>query len=150
MVRDTTSGELDIKAPPPPPPPPPYDCEGEFAKLEATHAIHFAFDRWDLPETSHDLVKHVAEFLNDERCRDRRLIVKGHADYFGGRLYNEALSIRRAQAVIDALADAGLSPSRTTIRAYGESDPEDPERTADARAKNRRVVLSITREGAAQ
>ena len=88
----------------PPPPPPPYDCEGEFAKLEATHAIHFAFDRWDLPETSRDLVKRVAEFLNDERCSDRRLIVKGHADYFGGRLYNRALSIRRAQAVIDALA----------------------------------------------
>jgi outer membrane protein OmpA-like peptidoglycan-associated protein len=97
-----------------------------------------------------DLLNRVAAFLNDERCQDRRLVVAGHADYFGGRLYNEALSIRRAQAVIDALAEAGLSPSRAIIRAFGEAQPEDPERTPDARARNRRVVLTVIKQGDAQ
>lgn len=87
----------------------------------------------------------AAKILIHPDCLDRRIEIEGHADYFGGRLYNQALSIRRAQVVLEALLAAGVEPVRAGIIGEGESLPEYVERTRDARAKNRRVVLTLVK-----
>ncbi len=107
--------------------------------------IRFAFDRWDL-ESPYDLsVKQAAALLADPRCQDRKVEVTGHADYYGGRLYNEALSIRRAQVVVDALVAAGVAANRLSVTGRGEKAPDADAHTREARAKNRRVVLTIVK-----
>ena len=141
-VTDASSAELVIKTPPPPPPPP-YDCEAVFESAIARSSIRFAFDRWDLTEESLSVVAAAAVVLNDERCLDRNVEVTGNADYFGGRLYNEALSIRRAQVVVEALQAANVSSSRLRVTGQGEGAPEIPDRTRAARAQNRRVILTM-------
>lgn len=146
VLRDATAGELEIRqAEPAPPPEPPFDCEGEFARLDGERVIRFPFDSADLSEDHHTVIQAVADFLNDPRCQDRRLEVEGHTDYLGGRLYNEALSLRRAQAVVDALAQRGLSEARVSVVGLGARDPEVSDSTPDARARNRRVILNIVK-----
>ena len=138
-VTDVSSAELVVKVPPPPP----YDCEGAFEAAIASSPIRFAFDRWDLTAESLGAVANAAVVLNDQRCLDRNVEVTGHADYLGGRLYNEALSIRRAQVVVDALQAANVSSSRLRVTGLGEGAPELPDRTRKARAQNRRVILTM-------
>jgi outer membrane protein OmpA-like peptidoglycan-associated protein len=63
----------------------------------------------------------------------------------GGRLYNEALSIRRAQTVADALSVLGVAPQRITVNWAGERAPEVVGHTPEARSRNRRVIMTIVK-----
>ena len=69
--------------------------------------------------------------------------VDGHADERGTTDYNIALGQRRALAVRDYLATAGLSSSRMPITSYGEENPLAKGWGEAAWAQNRRVELTI-------
>jgi outer membrane protein OmpA-like peptidoglycan-associated protein len=57
--------------------------------------------------------------------------------------YNQKLSERRAQAVRDYLAKAGLRPEILSVTGHGKKRPLVPGTSETARAKNRRVELGI-------
>lgn len=71
------------------------------------------------------------------------ITVAGHTDAIGSGDYNLKLSERRAQAVGDILADAGVPMSVMYFRGYGETQPLTTNDTASGRAQNRRVELNI-------
>jgi chemotaxis protein MotB len=56
---------------------------------------------------------------------------------------NQVLSQKRAEAVMQYLISQGLKPDLVTARGLGESDPVAANDTAQGRAKNRRVELSL-------
>lgn len=91
------------------------------------------------------MIRQAATVLSDQRCLDRKAEVAGHADYFGGKLYNRALSLRRAQVVVDALAENGVAPARLSVTGLGEQSPDVPDRTRDARQMNRRVIITLVK-----
>ena len=70
-----------------------------------------------------------------------RAQINGHADSTGPETYNQRLSERRAQAVVDYLVGKGIDPSRLTSTGYGETQPAVPNDTHENRQKNRRVEL---------
>ena len=72
-----------------------------------------------------------------------KLAIDGHADADGSVKYNEALGMRRAQAVRDYLARQGAPLDRMTIllRTFGECQPVQPNRTTAGRAANRRAEI---------
>ena len=146
-ASDATTAEIYIKTPPPPPPPPPppYDCDGVLAKIGGIFPIRFAFDRTGVVSPYDLSVNQVAALLKDPRCLTVKALVTGHADYLGGRLFNRALSIIRAQAVVDMLVASGVDASRLSVDGKGKAAPLDPERDKLARAKNRRVVITIVK-----
>ncbi len=74
---------------------------------------------------------------------DLTVVVEGHADARGAEDYNEQLSSARAQAVRDALVQAGVSPARIFWVAEGERQSTADEKDLDAMALDRRVNLSI-------
>ncbi len=74
---------------------------------------------------------------------DTNIIVEGHTDSSGDDAYNMTLSQKRANAVSDYLVSQGISKSRLTIYAHGETLPKYDNGTAEGRAKNRRVELGI-------
>ncbi len=139
---DGSLGELVITAPPPPPP---YDCEGVFAEATSGRPIRFAFDSWNISPEDGETIARAAAILADPRCLDRKAEVTGHADYLGGKLYNRALSIRRAQVVVDLLVKDGVDANRLSVTGLGEQSPDMPDRTRDARGKNRRVIITIVK-----
>jgi chemotaxis protein MotB len=56
---------------------------------------------------------------------------------------NRELSVARAVAVVEALAEAGLPPERLVAAGFGESRPRDPGGTPEAYRRNRRIELRL-------
>jgi outer membrane protein OmpA-like peptidoglycan-associated protein len=69
--------------------------------------------------------------------------ILGHTDNTGSASYNEALSQRRADAVVNILIDNGVPPVRLQALGRGEDDPIENNLTAEGRAQNRRVEIII-------
>jgi outer membrane protein OmpA-like peptidoglycan-associated protein len=140
---DQTTAEIYIKAPPPPPPPPPYDCAGVLGKISTVFPIRFEFKRTRLVEPYSLAINQYAALLKDPRCATLKAEIAGHADYYGPSRFNQALSELRAQAVVAALVAAGVDAARLGTQGLNESAPLDPEKTIDARRKNRRVEITL-------
>ncbi len=71
------------------------------------------------------------------------VITVGHADAIGTEAYNQKLSIRRAQAVKDYLISKGVEASRVYTEGKGKAQPLADNKTAEGRAKNRRVTVEV-------
>lgn len=69
--------------------------------------------------------------------------IVGHSDNQGGLELNLDLSRRRAEAVMQALIDRGVPPSRLEARGVGYLAPVTSNRTEQGRALNRRVELVL-------
>jgi outer membrane protein OmpA-like peptidoglycan-associated protein len=70
------------------------------------------------------------------------LEISGHTSADGSSAYNERLSLRRAVAVRDYLAERGVDATRMTVVARGEQDPQVPEDNEVYRQANRRVAVT--------
>jgi outer membrane protein OmpA-like peptidoglycan-associated protein len=75
---------------------------------------------------------------------ETNILVEGHTDNVGSEAYNMNLSEKRANAVGNALRNAGLASKRLTVKWYGETQPKLDNATPQGRASNRRVEFSIT------
>jgi hypothetical protein len=67
-----------------------------------------------------------------------KLLIEGHCDERGTEEYNRSLGERRALALREALAKAGVSPDRVRTLSYGKDKPADPGHDESAWSKNRR------------
>ena len=65
--------------------------------------------------------------------------VQGHTDSIGSESYNQTLSEKRANAIMEYLVNKGIDSGTFEVKGYGESDPIDSNETAEGRQKNRRV-----------
>ena len=103
--------------------------------------VTFAFDSANLTDSSRPVLDGVAGSLKQHPLV--RVEVQGYTDSKGSLAYNIRLSRRRAQAVREYLLGEGVGASQLTARGYGPRDPVASNRTADGRARNRRVVLEV-------
>ncbi|PRE67864.1 OmpA family protein [Burkholderia multivorans] len=71
--------------------------------------------------------------------------VTGYTDSVGSDASNLALSKRRAQAVAAYLQQRGLQARSLTVTGRGSADPIASNATAEGRATNRRVEISLQR-----
>jgi OOP family OmpA-OmpF porin len=69
------------------------------------------------------------------------IVAVGHTDSIGTDAYNQKLSIRRAEAVKKHLVSQGIEARRIYVEGKGESQPVADNKTAEGRAKNRRVQI---------
>ena len=72
------------------------------------------------------------------------IIAVGHTDSVGSDAYNQKLSLKRAEAVKAYLTGKGIEANRVYTEGKGEKQPIADNRTAEGRAKNRRVEIKIT------
>jgi outer membrane protein OmpA-like peptidoglycan-associated protein len=78
------------------------------------------------------------------------IVVAGHTDSTGDERANQALSLKRAGAVRDWMRDTGDVPeSCFAVQGYGESRPVATNDTAEGRALNRRVEISLVPQAGA-
>ncbi len=91
-------------------------------------------------------IEQLATFL--EENPDREVLIEGHTDNVGSATFNIDLSLRRAEAVADALVARGIDASRIHTRGYGEIYPVASNKTAAGRQQNRRVEIVILKAGA--
>ena len=88
-----------------------------------------------------DQIGKVGDVL--AKYSDDRVRIEGHTDSVGSTSSNEALSLRRADAVKAVLTGRGVQEKQITALGMGESHPVADNGSADGRAKNRRVELHI-------
>jgi OOP family OmpA-OmpF porin len=129
-------------APPaPPPPPPPAPAAPVSEKVTYAADAFFDFDKSVLkPEGKaklDDLVGKMAG-MNLEV-----IIAVGHTDSIGTDEYNQKLSVRRSNAVKDYLVSKGVEKNRIYTEGKGEKEPIASNKTAEGRAKNRRVEIEM-------
>ena len=77
---------------------------------------------------------------------DLRVEVAGYTDSSGAASYNQGLSRRRAQSVMNYLVSHGVDAGMLSARGYGENNPIASNATVAGRAENRRVTLRILGE----
>lgn len=71
--------------------------------------------------------------------------IEGHSDNVGDKAQNKALSLKRAEAVRQALITRhGADASRLTAVGYGDEQPIADNATPEGREINRRVMATIT------
>ncbi|HUR88066.1 MAG TPA: OmpA family protein [Ramlibacter sp.] len=71
------------------------------------------------------------------------IIAVGHTDSVGSDGYNQSLSVRRAEAVKAYLVSKGIEKNRVYTEGKGEKQPVADNKTAEGRAKNRRVEIEV-------
>ncbi len=71
------------------------------------------------------------------------IIAVGHTDSVGSDAYNQKLSVRRSEAVKAYLVSAGIEKNRVYTEGKGEKQPVADNKTAEGRAKNRRVEIEV-------
>ncbi len=113
------------------------------APKEIAISIHFKYDSTDLAdEFSRNQLREAGEAFSSDELRGLAFEIGGHTDSLGADAYNLDLSVRRAQAVKDALcrgsqADCG----KLLVKGYGKSQPVAGNDDEAGRALNRRVVF---------
>jgi OOP family OmpA-OmpF porin len=74
-----------------------------------------------------------------------RVKVAGHTDSVGTQVYNQSLSLQRAEAAREAIsAQLAGAPLAIEVAGYGEEQPVADNSTQGGRLLNRRAVITIT------
>ncbi len=111
-------------------------------KLQTSATVPFKFNRYTLtPEAQQELDRLATDIQPDKRFF---VAVEGYTDTTGTKQYNEALSRKRADAVVEYLVSKHDIPIyRIHMIGLGEAKPVDEARNRAARAKNRRVEVKV-------
>jgi len=123
-----------VQTPPPPPPP-------KGTKIAEIPGPNFDFNKASLTPAGREKVADAAKILKDNPSI--HVEVAGYTDSIGSDAYNMKLGERRATTVRDELVKDGISPSRMTVKSYGKTHPIADNKTAEGRARNRRVELVV-------
>jgi len=97
-------------AAPPPPPPPPV--------APPSFMVFFDWDRSNLSQQALNTIKQAAAAYKSKG--NARVTATGHTDTSGSAQYNMALSLRRANAVKDALVREGVPATAISVVGRGE------------------------------
>jgi len=134
-------------APPPPavtplpPPPPPKAPQPTSEKVSFAAEALFDFDK---SAVKPDGKAALDDLLTKLQGMDTEVMVTvGHTDSVGASAYNQKLSLRRAEAVKAYLVSKGVDASRIYTEGKGETQPLADNRSAEGRAKNRRVTVEV-------
>ncbi len=77
---------------------------------------------------------------------NNKIEVRGYTDATGSEKYNEALSLRRAEAVRKVLMERGVAEAQMMAIGMGKTERVASNTTPEGRAKNRRVELHIAQK----
>jgi outer membrane protein OmpA-like peptidoglycan-associated protein len=121
-----------------------FDADALLAALNrdgqvAIYGVLFDVDKADLRPGSGAVFDTIATILKNDATL--RLEVQGHTDSTGTPERNRALSLLRAQAVVNGLALYGVDRARLAPRGLGADQPVGDNATEEGRQQNRRVML---------
>ena len=114
--------------------------QGLITKLKSD--ILFDTGKADLKPAAQTNITELANIM--KKYPENILTIKGYTDDTGAAMVNNPLSQQRADAVRIQLIAAGVPANTVTSVGMGSTNPVDPAKTKEARAKNRRVEIEIT------
>ena len=144
-----------VVAPPPPPPPPAAAPVARPAPAPVvvpppapvSEKVTFAADAYF--DTAKSVLKpdaqaKLADLVDKTKGVNLEVIIAvGHTDIVGSAAYNQKLSIARAESVKKFLTGKGIETNRVYTEGKGFAQPVADNKTAEGRAKNRRVEVEV-------
>ncbi len=128
------TARVTVNAPPPPPPQPTATDEQLFS--QNVKDIYFDYDKYDVRPDQQTAIQADAQFL--QQHPNINFTVEGHCDERGSTEYNLALGDNRANAVKNALTQAGVAANRVKTISYGKEKPFCTESNEQCWQQNRR------------
>ncbi len=83
--------------------------------------INFKFNSAEITPESKASINKAVKLLADSDILANGAYIDGHTDRVGSQTYNQTLSKKRAQSVVDALVNAGVDRSKLTARGFGKA-----------------------------
>ena len=120
-------------APPPPPPAAPV--------APPSFMVFFDWDRANLSDQAVNTIRQAAQAYRSKGSA--RITATGHTDTSGPESYNMALSLRRANAVKDALVREGVPAQNISVVGRGEQGLLVPTGDGVREPQNRRVEIVV-------
>lgn len=117
-----------------------YKCMGFKPAIRySLPASSFKVGSAELPALLKKQLDVFADVLRTKKNAERQVRIVGHADASGTPTANQALSVKRAEAVRDYLVGKGTDAALLVTEGVGASEPKNPGRPkAD---ENRRVEI---------
>jgi peptidoglycan-associated lipoprotein len=116
---------------------------GKFAMSEVgREEVNFATGQSTLSPEAEASLTALADRLKTAN-KNVFLEIQGHADPRGGKQYNRQLGRERAGEVGRFLHEHGVPGNKMAAGSWGEDQPKVDEKSAEANAANRRVVIVV-------
>ncbi|MBV2161044.1 OmpA family protein [Achromobacter denitrificans] len=109
--------------------------------------VLFDFDKAAIRPAAEPTLRDIASLVKSSSAGV--VTIEGHTDSKGSASYNKELSLRRAKAVAQWLANQGVDPARLSTKGLGDTRPVQPNKLANGadnpqgRAQNRRVEFVL-------
>jgi outer membrane protein OmpA-like peptidoglycan-associated protein len=114
------------------------------APAAAAAPSFMVFFDWDRSNLSPQALATIQQAADQFKTTGKaRITATGHADRSGPENYNMALSLRRANAVKDALVRDGVPATAITVLGKGETQPLVPTADGVREPQNRRVEIVL-------
>ena len=128
------TARVTVTAPPPPTAAPSATEEELFS--QSVKDIFFDYDKYDVRADQQSALQGDADFLKQHS--GIRVTLEGHCDERGSTEYNLALGDNRANAVRNALVQAGIGADRIKTISYGKEKPFCTQSNEECWQQNRR------------
>ncbi len=115
--------------------------EARGVVITLSGSVLFATGKHELLPIAKEKLDEVAKALIESGYGS--ILVEGHTDSMGSDSANEALSLKRAEAVRTHLVSQGIDKAKIQAKGLGESRPVASNDTPDGRANNRRVEIVV-------
>lgn len=115
--------------------------QGDTIQLIMPGNITFATDSAEIASSFYSPLNNLATSFR--QYNQNSIEIVGHTDSTGSHQYNMSLSQRRAQSVASYLTAQGVDASRLSTRGAGPDQPVASNASADGRAQNRRVEVTL-------
>jgi outer membrane protein OmpA-like peptidoglycan-associated protein len=137
---ETASHPAPPPAPAPAPAPTPAPAPAQ-APVTSEFTVFFDFDSWTLKAEQLKVLDDV--IANARSGGQANITIVGHTDTSGSSDYNQKLSVKRANVVVEALVQMGAR--RNALHASGVGETDLAVQTGDnvKEAKNRRTVITL-------
>ena len=124
-----------------PPPAAPVAPAAVPSAMARSYLVFFDWDKANLSDRARGIVKDAATAA--ATVAHTRIDVNGNADTSGSHVYNQGLSMRRAQAVAAELVKDGVAKTDIVITASGDTHPLVPTGPGVREPQNRRVEIVL-------
>jgi len=106
--------------------------------------ILFDFNKAELKPEMFEKLRKIVDLVEQPSPDKVKILIEGHTDEIGSDEYNYELSLNRARMVMRYLVEEeGLPSTLMEIKGYGKEFPLEKGDGAEARAKNRRVEITL-------
>jgi outer membrane protein OmpA-like peptidoglycan-associated protein len=123
------------------PPPVPVVAPAAAPAPARTYLVFFDWNRADLTDRARQIIAEAAQ--NSRRVQVTRIEVNGFTDTSGSAVYNQGLSVRRAEAVAAELTRLGIPRASMTIQGFGQTRLLVPTADNVREPQNRRVEIIL-------